>query len=166
MPDPVTRQPLVRNKLAEYLTNETIQFFPDIDWLYYEQEHNSTMSPRGSIFIEQQLADQRYPGNLENLDTMHRIHVVLKISKDSFLDLLDSMDNWAAQLKNETFKQLQTEGYEGLFKGIHLNPQGGVQFRQERNQDDGGTGELHFFLDWEDHGIIAQARVALTTKII
>ncbi|ELS01169.1 hypothetical protein Xen7305DRAFT_00008710 [Xenococcus sp. PCC 7305] len=155
MPDPITKAPEIRQKLAEYLTQETTQFYPDIDWLYYQIEHDSTMSPRGAIFLDEEISDRNYPMNLATNQTCYKIHIKLTISKDTLLELLDAIDNWAAQIKNETLKKLQCDGYEGLFKGIHLNPQRSIVKEYNKNQDTGGTGCVHFFLLWEDQGAIA-----------
>lgn len=152
MPHPTTRSPDVRRLLAEYLTNETTQFFADIDWLYYTLEHDSSMSPRGAIYLDEEISDRNYPANLDNNQTCYKIHLSLKISENTLSDLLDAMDSWAAQLKNYTFKKLQCEGYQGFFKGIHLNPQRSIVKEHDKNQDQGGTGCVHWFLIWEDQG--------------
>ncbi len=155
MPDPQTKQPEIRHKLAEYLTQETTQFYSDINWLYYYQEHDSSMSPMGAIFIDRvESGNNNYPLNLDNPNTSYKIHVRVKISKDTLLELLDSLDNWAAYLKNTVFKKLQCEGYQGFFKGMHLDPGQEIVIQVDKNQDGGGCGNLHVFLVWNDQGIV------------
>ena len=155
MPDPVTKQPEIRRKLAEYLTVNTTQFYSDIDWLYYQQAHDSSMSPRGAIFTDRISETNNYPGNLDAIQTCYKIHIRLKITKDTFLELLDSLDNWAAHLKNQTFRELQCDGYDGYFQGIHLDPKQESVIEVNKNQDDGGTGNLHLFYVWDDNSAIS-----------
>lgn len=160
MPDPETKQPEIRYKLAEFLTQETNQFYSDIDWLYYYQEHDSSMSPVGAIFIDRINGGSSYPLNLDNSNTCYKIHLRLKISRDTLLELLDSLDNWSAYLKNQLFKRLQIEGYEGYFKGIHLDPGQEIVIQVDKNQDSGGTGNLHIFLVWDDQGKVTGNQTA------
>lgn len=153
MPDPSgSLQPLVRTRLAEYLTNETTIFFPDIDWQYYATEHDTTMSPRGAIFIDSLDADREYPGNLDNITKLYKIHVLLRLSKENIPDLLTAMEEWSNYLTDTALKKLQKEGYLDFFKGIHLRPRDSVIMEQSKNQLEGGKGVVHWFLLWDDSG--------------
>ena len=155
MPDPQTKQSQIRYKLAEYLTQETTQFYSDINWLYYYQEHDSSMPPMGAIFIDRINGDTSYPFNIDNCHTCYKIHLRLKISRDTLLELLDSLDNWSSYLKDRVLKKLQIEGYQDYFKGIHLDPKQEIVIQVDKNQDSGGCGNLHIFLIWDDDGLIS-----------
>jgi hypothetical protein len=148
---PPSTQPQVRNKLAEYLTLSCSSFEPDISWLYYLDEHNPTMPPMGAVICDRFTESQNYPFNLDDIQTLFNIHLRLIISKDNLNDLFDSLDAWTDYLKNSAIRSLQIDGYEGLFKGIHLNPKKEHFFNINKNQDGGGQGDLHLFLIWEYH---------------
>lgn len=154
MVDPVSSQSKVRTKLAEYLTLETNQYYADIDWLYYYQEHDSSMSPRGAIFIDKIARPNNYPANLDSSTKNYAIHLRLKISKNTVENLLDSMADWEEELSDRIVKKLQCNGYDGFFQGIHPDPRQPSILEVNKNQDDGGCGNLHLFLLWTDHGSV------------
>lgn len=154
MPDPISNLPQVRKLLIEYLTNETTQFFPDIRWDYYQVEHDATLPPYGAVYLGFINTDSEFPGNV-NVEDLYEIRVILRISKATTEELLDSLYSWADQLKSTTFKKLACDGYQGYFKGIRFRPRNSIVPRELINQDQGGRGVLELYLWWKDESAAA-----------
>ena len=147
---PASNQPLIRRKLAEYLTSKAIAYEPNISWLYYHNVHSPALPPMGTVICDRFREENNYPFNLDAIVTCHKIHLRLLISKDDLNELWDSLDSWCDYLKNDAMRSLQVEGYEGLFEGIHLDPKQEQFLKVDINQDEGGTGQLHLFYIWEE----------------
>lgn len=159
MPDPTgSRQAEIRTKLADYLYSQTSSFFPDINWLNYNSEHDTSLAPQGSIFIESYDIDREYPGNLDNITKLFRIHIILRLSKSTMAELLTAMDNWADEVTDRVVKNLQKDGFDEFFRGIKFRPTNSVIYEVEKYQTEGGKGVLNFYLLWEDHGFLTSQK--------
>ena len=151
---PLSRQSLIRNKLAEYLVSKSVAYEPDISWLYYSDSHSPALPPMGAVICDRFKEENNFPFNLDSVQTCYKIRLRLLISKDDLNDLWDALDSWCDYLKNDVMRSLQVEGYEDLFQGIHLDPKQEQFLKVDINQDDGGTGQLHLFYAWDDNGKI------------
>lgn len=156
MPDPTNNQSQLRSLLAQYLTQETTQYYPDIDWLYYYQAHDAEMSPRGAIFVDRISRDDQYPFNVEQARKTYQIHLRLKVSKITLEELLSSLESWESELNDKIAKKLQIDGHNDYFKGIHLDPRQPSVLEVDKNQDEGAKGNLHLFWVWSDDDIVSK----------
>lgn len=152
MPDPINNQSNLRIELANYLMQETIQYYPDIQWLYYLQAHDPTMTPRGAIFLDRITRNRQLPYNIDNSSHSYQFHLRLKISTLYLADLLASLENWESELNDKIAKKLQIEGYNGYFQGIYPDTRQPSVLEVDKNQDEGAKGNLHLFWVWNDMG--------------
>ncbi len=51
MPDPTSQLSQMITNLAEFLTQETIAFYADMDWQYYSNIHSPGDSPKGAVYV-------------------------------------------------------------------------------------------------------------------
>ena len=154
MPDPNSKLSNLIDKLAEYLTQETIQFYSDIDWRYYSTEHAPSDSPKGAIFLPTftVLSDKGFI-DYNYVPKDYNFILRLLVSNSDHYQLIKSLFNWAGHLTDTTLYKLQKEGYEGLFKKIYVDKP--VTISPSINQDRGGTGSVQISLIWSDDEIVS-----------
>ena len=138
------------------MVRETIQYYPDINWLYYLQAHDVTLPPLGAIFIDRITRNAEYPFNVDDSQKIYQFHLRLKISRYDYDELLFAMENWESELNDKICRKLQVEGHEGYFQGIHPDPRQPSVFEVDKNQDEGAKGNLHLFWVWHDGDRVSQ----------
>ena len=117
------------------------------------------MSPRGAFFVDRISRKFQYPLNIDTTEKQYKIHLRLKISRSTLLELLDALDSWEEELNDVVLKKLQCNGFDGYFEGIHPDPDQPSVIEVDKNQDDGGKGNLHIFLLWNYMGSISGAKI-------
>ncbi|MGL5835147.1 MAG: hypothetical protein ACRC1Z_18230 [Waterburya sp.] len=86
MPDPTSKQSELITKLAEFLTAETIAFYPDIDWLYYSNNHSPGDIPAGAVYLPKIKPD--YQHNYTINPKIYQIYIRLLISNTNEGELI------------------------------------------------------------------------------
>ena len=159
VPDPVSNQGELIDKLAEYLTQETSQFYPDIDWQYYSNEHAPSDSPKGAVFLPNYtlMSDNGFI-NYDYVPKEYNFIIRLLISNYNQPDLIKSLLNWSGHLTDIVLRKLHKEGYQDYFQKIYIDKP--VTISPSINQDRGGTGAVQISLTWEDQGSVAGVQTA------
>ena len=150
MADPTSRQGELIPKLAEFLTQESIAYYPNINWLYYSNDHDPSMPPMGSIYIPK--IKPSFQKNYEWLELDYQIYIRLLISNINESALIESLENWCGHLLTTTLRKLRKEGHDGYFLGINVNE---ANITPNINQDRGGTGQIMISCLWSDDAKIA-----------
>lgn len=145
MPNPVSFHTNLVSSLVDYLTQETSAIAPELTWGAFEFNTANTDTLLGSVYIPSwtvldQISTDYYSCEFD-------IAIAISISKADARDCIEAAHAWGGYLCETVIRKLRHVGHDGLFKGIAIARQCGLQ-EPVINQDGGASTTVVINCKW------------------
>ncbi len=156
---PPSRYPELIQALAEYLTQESIAYEPDIDWNHYSDTIANGDPPKGRIYLTNFLPTNQIQTDFRATD--FNLAIELGIADLDINSTYAKAHAWAGYLSETVLPKLRKEGYKlstnpdpnqpPLFLGLEMS-RSQIGHKDPINQDGGAIVYVRIPIVWHDHG--------------